>query len=198
MKQIRDININTPEYWDTTWANRQPEVTDRFLIVAEVLKRLNINNALDIGCGTGEGWLHIKAIVPKLHYTGTDFSPLAVEAAQHIFPDATWRLCDYKDQPFPEGSFEAVMSQETIEHLEDPEALIAEMKRLATKAVIVTTPYGDSMAGVHEHVWTFNKDDFKNWFNEYNGWRLQFVEMPDPIDAVMIAVATRVDNLVDN
>lgn len=61
--------------------------------------------------------------------------PVAVADAQHL--------------PFPDGAFDLVYSTETIEHVLRPDWMVAEMRRVARRWVVVTTPISQS-ADEHE------------------------------------------------
>jgi SAM-dependent methyltransferase len=95
---------------------------------------------LDIGCGSGtllraagaEGW----------DATGTEIAPAVVDAMRAHGLDARLGLTDELD--LPSGGFDVVSAIEVLEHVPDPDALIAEATRLLRPggALYVTTPHG--------------------------------------------------------
>jgi 2-polyprenyl-3-methyl-5-hydroxy-6-metoxy-1,4-benzoquinol methylase len=92
---------------------------------------------VDVGCGSGELWSHVRDIVAR--YVGVD------AVRYDGFPaEAAFAACDLDHEPVPlEGATaDVAASVETIEHLENPRALMRELTRLARPGgwVVVTTP----------------------------------------------------------
>lgn len=83
---------------------------------------------LEVGCGGG----HAAAALARLGFavTATDISPVAVEIAGENYPGINFAAADALDLNYPDGSFDAVVAVEFIEHLESPERLMAEAGRL--------------------------------------------------------------------
>ena len=78
---------------------------------------------LDVGCGTG--WLaeHFSS------YTGVDGSQDAVAAAVAKGRDVRLATVD-EALPFPDGSFDGVVLKDLLEHVADPVAVVAEVRRV--------------------------------------------------------------------
>jgi SAM-dependent methyltransferase len=100
---------------------------------------------LDIGCGSGtllraagaEGWDAI----------GTEIAPAVVEAMRAEGLDA--RLGLTQDLDLPSGGFDVISAIEVLEHVPDPDALIAEAARLLRPGGVlyITTPHGRGISG---------------------------------------------------
>jgi methionine biosynthesis protein MetW len=98
------------------------------------------SRCLDVGCGDGHA-LGDWAVAREIRYVGVDIARSAVDRTRargleaHVVEDSG-RL------PFPDGSFDAAVSLEVIEHLFQPEATIREALRIVKPGgvVIVTTP----------------------------------------------------------
>src|ERR1044071_3493114 len=142
MKRIRDNNINTVAYWDKIHPEHR-EKPDRFIAANEEIitqfgtESGNAIHVLDIGCADGLAAAHVD-----FDYTGTDFSPVAIDMAKRMHPYARFHVADYDKQPFPDGYFGGEMSGEVIEHVEQPALLVIDMKRLCRKdgLIILSTP----------------------------------------------------------
>ncbi len=97
---------------------------------------------LDLCCGSGmasEMYANHGALV-----TGLDISERSVERARerarrHGFT-AQFQAGDAEKLPFADGAFDIVAVHDGLHHLSDPQAAIAEMARVARKAVIVIEP----------------------------------------------------------
>ena len=84
-------------------------------------------DCLDVGCGDGRTtqWLAQRA----RSYVGVDVSESAVRAARLRGMDARL-VADAAVLPFADQSFDAVLCIEVLEHLFDPEAAAAEIRRV--------------------------------------------------------------------
>lgn len=86
---------------------------------------------LDAACGSGYGSEILSKHVKKV--IGIDISSEAIEYAQkfHWKENIEYQLMDLeKPLKFPDQAFNAIISFETLEHLENQEKLISEFKRL--------------------------------------------------------------------
>jgi SAM-dependent methyltransferase len=88
---------------------------------------------LDIACGEGYG----SALLARnaAHVTGVDVSPEAVAHAARTYADlrnAEFREGSCTRIPLPDASVELVVSFETVEHIAEQEAFLAEIARVLT------------------------------------------------------------------
>ncbi len=125
---------------------------------------------LDVACGTGYG-LEMYARAGAAKVTGVDVDPEAVEQATARHGEvATVRQGDLRDLPLEDDSFDVVTCFETIEHVEGPEAGIAELRRvLKPKGVLViSSPNPDVYVGGNEHhVHEFRPDELAEAVREH-------------------------------
>jgi 2-polyprenyl-3-methyl-5-hydroxy-6-metoxy-1,4-benzoquinol methylase len=85
-----------------------------------------------------------------------DFSPVAVEMGK-LFAQArqlaniTWTVANIQEMPWPTGTFDAVISCETIEHVPRPRVAVAELARVLRPGgrLFLSTPNYFNLAGVH-------------------------------------------------
>lgn len=59
-----------------------------------------------------------------------------------LWPEGTLIIADAGDIPFPDQSYETVISISALEEMPNPEKVLAEMMRLASKRVVVTCDVG--------------------------------------------------------
>jgi 2-polyprenyl-3-methyl-5-hydroxy-6-metoxy-1,4-benzoquinol methylase len=92
---------------------------------------------IDVGCGVGGLFRYIEAIGG--HYVGMDLVRYEGFPAECEFVEADLNAIVWPVLP---GSADAVVSIETIEHLENPRAFMRELARIAKPGawVVVTTP----------------------------------------------------------
>jgi SAM-dependent methyltransferase len=101
-----------------------------YAYAAEVL---GPGRVLDLGCGTGHSF-HLLA--PR-ETVGVDNDPEAL-AGQ----DRETVVADMRRLPFQSASFESVVSAQSLEHVPDPEAVLAEVARVLRRdgAAVFVTP----------------------------------------------------------
>lgn len=89
---------------------------------------------IDVGAGKGYLLRQIKERRPELDLHGLD----VLEG--HDQPEYRYTRGRVEDLPFPDRSFDVVVSSHTIEHLLHLDRAVEELKRVARKQVIVATP----------------------------------------------------------
>jgi SAM-dependent methyltransferase len=99
--------------------------------------------ALDIACGAGYG-TRLLADGGAKFVTGVDYSDDAMHHATSRFPavNACFLRADAMNLPFQPGSFDAVVSFETIEHLADGAQFLREVARCLRPGgvLLISTP----------------------------------------------------------
>jgi SAM-dependent methyltransferase len=118
---------------------------------------------LDIGCGAGyllgclEDWYDATVV-------GGDLNSGHVEFASNSAPRSSLAQFDGQRLPFEASSFDLVFAMQVVEHVPDPDALLAEVARVTTPEglFVATTPnptglaantLGDDWQGYkHDHV----------------------------------------------
>jgi SAM-dependent methyltransferase len=100
-------------------------------------------DVLEVGCGDGNIWReNLDRIPPGWRLTLTDFSPGMVEAARAAVGDrADYAVADVQELPFADASFDAVIANHMLFHVEDRSRALAEIAR-------VLRPGGDFRATV--------------------------------------------------
>ncbi len=107
-----------------------------YALVLQALQGQRVRRLLDVGCGRGELWPLVRGLAAG--YVGID------AVAYDGYPRAVRLIRADLDEPLPlpDAVADAVVSVETIEHLENPRAFMRELARVAEPGglVIVTTP----------------------------------------------------------
>lgn len=111
-------------------------------ILGEIPKGSRI---LDAGCGEQQ----FRRFCSHLVYVGQDFSAYDGKGDQHGLQTGSWDqtkldiVCDIVSVPEPDGSFDAIMCTEVLEHVPDPVAVLREFSRLLKPEgyLILTAPF---------------------------------------------------------
>jgi SAM-dependent methyltransferase len=133
---------------DATGERLVPELQHGELVHAEHLARYRFaaqlarsRRVLDVACGEGYG-AQILAAGGASAVVGADVDEQAVEHARSRYPEAEFVTADVAKLPFEDGSFDLVVSFETIEHVPRPEEALAELRRVLASdgRLVISTP----------------------------------------------------------
>lgn len=91
---------------------------------------------LDIGCGAGDFVEAINFYRPDLEAYGLDISEKAIKKAKKRGLKAEFKVGNGEELPYPKNFFDAVLCFDVIEHVEFPEKLISETRRVLKKGGI--------------------------------------------------------------
>jgi methionine biosynthesis protein MetW len=127
--------IGEQRYW--TYVERA-----RLKAIQRVLPARAFGRVLDVGCGRGEFSIGFARALGIAGIQGVDGSPDAVASARARGIPATVADLNRDTLPFESGSMDLVVMVETIEHLEDVEHCLDEVRRVLAQggSLLVTTP----------------------------------------------------------
>ena len=150
----------------------------RYDIVIKLLKERGANansRILEIGCGDGAltGLIYKEF---KCDLYGTEPSPDGIRFCNEMFQKysfkAQFHLIGGYALPFPENHFDYIVLADVIEHLQHPDEMLTEMKRLLKPGghAIITTPIR-SMEHPEDkmHVHEFFPDELKDFCTRHFG-----------------------------
>ncbi len=126
-RKITGERVSSPEAgFNPTWQRHVAAYA-----LAEPL--LPAGRLLDLGCGVG----HSYHLLAGRETVGVDTDAGALEGQ-----DRETRVADMRDLPFADREFSSVLSVQSLEHVPDPERVIAEAARVVTAdgVVVFVTP----------------------------------------------------------
>lgn len=85
---------------------------------------------LDVGCGTGVVARRVAVLVGPMNVAGLDLDPAVLEVGRRIEPHIDWRAGSAEVLPFPDASFDVVLSQMAIQFFPDRLGALREMRRV--------------------------------------------------------------------
>lgn len=109
-------------------------------LLGEVI-RLNPQSILDVGCGEGFTLekFRDKGLGRKL--VGIDYSESAITIGHRLHPELKLQQATIYNIPFKANSFDLVICNEVLEHLDHPEKALAEIERVTKSNCIISVPY---------------------------------------------------------
>ena len=129
---------------------------------------------LDVGCAKGFMLYDFKELMPNLNIAGIDVSEYAIGKAIEPVKDYV-RVADARKLPFPDNSFDLVISINTVHNLdlEDCKQSIMEIQRVTSKDAFITVDAWYTDDGRRSFIdWNLTAltymhvDDWKNLFAE--------------------------------
>jgi SAM-dependent methyltransferase len=108
---------------------------------------------LDAGCGVGYGAAHLAEVAASVVGVDRDEDAIAYARERYARPNLELRVGDLLDLAVADGSFDVVCSFETIEHLDDVDAFLAEVVRVLRPdgVFLVSTPRVDETTAAPEN-----------------------------------------------
>lgn len=135
------VSTNHNRYTAKNWLYRKH--LDIFLEqMLSMLETTEPGSVLDAGCGEGFVVDRIAQRHPEWRLSGVDLSDEAIAYAKtHFGERAFFRKGSVYKLPFSDRSFDTVICSEVLEHLDDPNRAVAELKRVARGHVLITVPH---------------------------------------------------------
>jgi len=85
---------------------------------------------LEIGCGAGRFLRALDLHRPELELVGADVSRNALGILSETSPEIETRWVEGASLPASDGEFDAVLAMDVLEHLADPDRMLAEIRRV--------------------------------------------------------------------
>lgn len=136
---MQNFITKNPKYRSKNFISKHL-VKNYFAAINRLVKELEFKNVLEIGCGEGIFMYHLKEALEGKDVSGIDIDPDELETAKKNIDFAKLSTASGEHLPFADKSFDLVFCCEVLEHVENPEKVFQEMKRVARKYCIVSVP----------------------------------------------------------
>jgi len=123
---------------------------------------------LEIGCGMGKGLELFQKTCQ--HYSAVDKNPKLIDYLQSQYPNYRFVNSHIPPLPFPDSSFDAVITLQVIEHIQDDRQFLKEIQRVLKpngRAVISTPNSKLSLSRNPWHVREYTGKELENLLNNY-------------------------------
>lgn len=105
---------------------------------SEICQTLDSVRLLDVGCGTAYYSEVLEVLKPGwADYTGADYSEGMLELAAQYYPNLTLSQADIYNLPFPDQSFDVVLSGACITHIYDWRRAVSELERVTGRFLLL-------------------------------------------------------------
>ena len=176
---------------------------DRFLVrVDAAATSLEPTSVLDVGCGEGVVTERLAQRLAPTEVVGVDADEagLKEEWQTRSAPNLSFATGSAYDLPFEDGSFDLVCAIEVLEHLERPRDALAEMSRVAGRALLLSVPNEPgwrishmlagrdlrSLGNTPGHINHWSKRSFRSLVSDFGAaraegvfpWTLAIVDLP--------------------
>ena len=155
-----------------------------------LLNNLQFESLLEVGCGEGYLLKRLEKRLQGLDLLATDISPEIIAEAELLIPEVPKLVASAYDLPLEDKSRDIVLACEVMEHVEEPDKLLVEAKRVARKHCIFSVPhepwwrianmmrgkYLNNFGNTPGHIQHWNKSKLMNLINSvFDKPRHQFV-----------------------
>lgn len=122
---------------------------------------------IDVGCGFGSYGRGLLA--DGYDWIGAEVN--AADCAELARVGLPHRHIDGRTLPFPDGDFDAALCIEVLEHIEEPRAFLAEIRRVAPRQLIVSVPNCELLGYLWDHLatpWHMLEATHVNFFTRWS------------------------------
>lgn len=162
------LGLDLEEIWDQVPPDYyQKSVEDNFLqrmwhsrklktVVNLIGKKNNPKNILDVGCASGWFLSELAFRYPKTKHVGVDAYKKAIDYGKKRYKNLKLICADAHSLPFPKESFDVIICTEVLEHVENPQKVLKEIKRVLSKdgVAIVEMDSGNLLFRAIWYWWT--------------------------------------------
>jgi SAM-dependent methyltransferase len=120
-------------HFDDT-GNKDEWQREVYLYAAELMQKKAWKTVYDVGCGSG---------FKLVHYLG-DYETIGIDLPQTVdfllrtYPDRIWRAVPFSDRSLAPADL--VICSDVIEHVADPDELLAFLEAITKRDIIISTP----------------------------------------------------------
>ena len=168
-------------------------INNFYSTLISLVRPLLPKTVLDAGCG--EGFTLNKLMSNQIGQIieGVEYTKEAITLGKKLFPKAKIEQGSIYSLPYKNNSFDLVLCNEVLEHLENPQKALLEITRVSKKYIILSVPnepffrLANFLRGKnilrfgndHGHINHWNFISFKKYLRE-NGIKIKKISLPFP------------------
>jgi len=139
-KLQRQHYVRTAAQYDALHVSDADEHGIALRYLSALVREFDMLSVLDVGTGTGRAMAYLRRTLPRLTVVGVEPVLRLLQQAQakpHLRGAMLASASGYR-LPFPDASFDAVCQFGVLHHVEQPNDVVREMIRVATRAVFLS------------------------------------------------------------
>ncbi len=135
-----DFYTATADRYDEMHVAPNDEHHTALSLISALIDGLAYGSVLDVGAGTGRGVAHFIGSHDDLEVRGVEPVRAMIDQAEQRHAVPAGRIVEASGDrlPFANGSFDAVCELGVLHHVADPNSIVAEMARVARRAVFLS------------------------------------------------------------
>jgi ubiquinone/menaquinone biosynthesis C-methylase UbiE len=135
----RDFYTSTAERYDAMHVEEGDEHYRALELISALVDGFGYRSVLDVGTGTGRGLRHLLDRHEGIDAQGVEpVRAMISQAEENGVPPGRIVEADGDRLPFDDGSFDAVCELGVLHHVAEPNRVVAEMARVARRAVFLS------------------------------------------------------------
>lgn len=134
------------------WHTRKLEV-----VVGEIKE--TPHSILDVGCASGWFLFQLSKRFKKASCVGIDIYKDAIEYGKKKYSKIKFRVADAHKIPYKANTFDLVICTEVLEHIDHPETVLKEIKRVLKKngIAVIELDSGSALFSISWFLWRIGK-----------------------------------------
>lgn len=132
--------------------------TQKLKKVCQLINGINKNPESILDVGSASGWFlsQLSIFYPNAKCAGVDIYKDAISYGKKMYPSLRLIHTDAHTLPFGDNSFDVIVCTEVLEHVEDPEQVLQEIKRVLKPngVAVIEMDSGNLLFRIVWHWWT--------------------------------------------
>ena len=161
-----------------------------YQIARLLFDKYSLKSVFDFGCGSG---FKLLQNFSDADIIGVDLEP-TVQFLKKEYPEHSWHVSDFNAPPV--DSVDLIICSDIIEHLLDPDELLAYINKIDSQFIVFSTPCRDLLP-VGKDGPPFNPAHVREWnqaeFNDYIGKHFDIIyqSISNPFQATQLVICKR-------
>ena len=155
-------------FWQFKWLQKLL-IDNYYIVLLDTAKELKPISVLDAGCGEGFTLSRLEEKNIGKDLEGIDFLATAIKLGGKLHPKLKLKQGNIYKLPYKDNQFDLVLCTEVLEHLDDPEKALKEIKRVTKKYAILSVPneplfmFGNFIRGKNIRRWGNDIEHINHW-----------------------------------
>lgn len=160
--------------------------------IERIISEIEVNKILEVGCGPGFSTQYLTKILNDKDFQASEYKLDLVKEAQKRNPEIKIQQESIYELKRTTDSFDLIIALEVLEHLENPDLALKELRRVTSKYCLLSVPneplwrilnicrlkYLKNFGNTPGHIQHWPKDKFTHLLSKY--FYVKKIKMPLP------------------